>query len=74
MHLQGLAALAALLGAVAAAPSSSSYVLHERRDLEHVTKNAWVKRSVVPVGQSLPVRIGLQQSNLDVGHDILMAV
>lgn len=49
----------------------SSHVLHERR---HVPHPAFIKRSHVPVGRSLPVRIGLTQRNLDIGHDLLMEV
>jgi len=49
----------------------TEHVLHERRDTDHA---AFVKHSAVPFGRSLPVRIGLTQSNLDVGHDLLMEV
>jgi len=51
--------------------SFAGHVLHERRDVDHA---AFVKHSAVPLGRSLPVRIGLTQSNLDVGHDLLMEV
>jgi tripeptidyl-peptidase-1 len=67
MRVNGIAALAAVLGLTIAVPTS--HVLHERRDLE-VT--AYTKRSPVPVGVELPVRIGLTQRNLDSAHDLLM--
>lgn len=75
MQIKNLAVVAALVGAAVAAPAPSNYhVLHERRDLEGSWTSAWVKRSTVPVGRALPVRIGLQQSNLDIAHDLLMEV
>lgn len=48
----------------------SSYVLHERHEPEQV--DGWVRREVLEAGSTLPVRIGLRQSNVDVGHGILM--
>lgn len=63
-----------LLGAVGstAAPTSgtieSRHVLHERR--EPLT-NAWQKKEPLHRDTSLPVRIGLTQSNLDHGADLL---
>ena len=63
-----LASVAALVASTLAAPS---HVLHERRDVAHPE---FVKRSPVPIGRTLPVRIGLTQRNLDYGHDLLMEV
>lgn len=68
---------AALLGLAIAAPApshSSPHVLHERRDINGLGEAKWVKRSHVPQGRELPVRIGLTQSNLHVGDDLLMEV
>lgn len=60
-----LAALAAT--AVALPTSNAPHVLHEKREFTHPV---WVKRSEVPTGRMLPVRIGLTQSNLDRGHEM----
>ncbi|MCJ1386575.1 hypothetical protein MMC17_009701 [Xylographa soralifera] len=54
-----------------AAPWSMSYVLHEKR---HVTSPAWVKRSRVAAADILPMRVGLVQTNLEKGHDLLMDI
>jgi tripeptidyl-peptidase-1 len=70
-------ALAALLGLALAAPApaaSIAHVIHERRDLQAPGASKWIRRSHVPVGRSLPVRIGLSQQNLDIGHDLAMEV
>jgi len=67
MRVNGIAAFAALLGLTTAVPTT--HVLHEHRDVE-VT--AYTKRSPVPIGVELPVRIGLTQRNLDSAHDLLM--
>jgi tripeptidyl-peptidase-1 len=32
----------------------------------------WVKRELVDAEATIPVRIGLKQSNVDAGHDLLM--
>jgi tripeptidyl-peptidase-1 len=47
-----------------------SYTVHER----HAQSNleGWVKRELVDSEATVPVRIGLQQSNVDAGHDLLM--
>ncbi|KAJ5223919.1 hypothetical protein N7468_008461 [Penicillium chermesinum] len=63
-----------VLGAAAvalAAPTSHSYAVHERREY---IPNSWVEGKRLDGSTSLPVRIGLTQSNLDKGHDLLMAV
>jgi tripeptidyl-peptidase-1 len=48
----------------------SSHTVHER----HVPGNleGWVKRELVDAEATIPVRIGLKQSNVDAGHDLLM--
>lgn len=51
----------------------STHTVHERHSPQ-ASSAAWTKRSKVPRGTVLPMRIGLTQSNLDIGHDRLMAV
>ena len=48
----------------------TTHVLHER----HLSGNleGWVKRGLADAKSLLPMRIGLKQSNLDEGHDLLM--
>ncbi|KXX79833.1 Tripeptidyl-peptidase sed1 [Madurella mycetomatis] len=53
-------------------PTSSSHVLHERHEHSHL--EGWVKREVVDPQSTLPMRIGLRQSNVDAGHDLLMDI
>lgn len=48
----------------------SSHVLHERHEPGHV--NGWVKREAADPEWKLPVRIGLRQSNVEAGHELLM--
>ena len=71
MRFTLIAALAALTTSVAAAPSQSSHVLHERRNSP--LRN-WVKRDKLERDYVLPMRIGLTQRNLEKGHDLLMEV
>ncbi|KAJ6030884.1 hypothetical protein N7460_011150 [Penicillium canescens] len=61
--LMGLAAVSSL-----AAPTQH-YELHERRDF---IPNTWMEGKKLDGKVSLPVRIGLTQSNLDYGHELLM--
>ena len=71
MRFHVLAVVGTLAASVIAAPAPSSHVVHERRD--HVP-HAWVKWSKLAARVKLPVRIGLTQSNLDRGYDLLMEV
>lgn len=71
MQMLPIAVVAALAALATKAPSPVTRVVHEKRD--HVPK-AWVKRDRMDSSASLPVRIGLTQSNLDRGHDTLMGV
>lgn len=48
----------------------SSHILHERQ-LPHWSRT-WEKKSKVKKSALLPMRIGLQQPNLQEGHDLLM--
>jgi tripeptidyl-peptidase-1 len=47
-----------------------SHVLHERH-LPHWSSQ-WTKRAKVPGTETLPVRIGLKQSNLEAGREKLL--
>lgn len=59
-----------LASSISAAPTASSYVVHEKRDQIHRPRgNAQVKRDTV-----LPVSIALKQRNLEHGYDYLMEV
>lgn len=71
MRFHLLAVVGTLAVSVIAAPAPSSHVVHERRD--HVPYD-WVKWEKLNGRVKLPVRIGLTQSNLDRGHDLLMEV
>lgn len=66
-----LALCVASLSLVTAAPATSSHVRHEKRDA-HTTSRDIVARA--NGGMVLPVRIGMTQTNLDKGHDILMDI
>lgn len=68
MHLSVFALLGLLAVEGLAAPAVP-HVLHEKRDK---TSRAWIKRSRLEGKAKLPMRIGLTQSNLETGHDILM--
>ena len=61
----------ALAGSVAALPTSTNHAIHEKR-----SSSSWLPvEGTKPNGRILlPVRIGLTQSNLDQGHDLLMEV
>ncbi|KAI4726541.1 aorsin [Aureobasidium sp. EXF-10728] len=59
------------VAAALASPIAPSLVAHERR---HALPRGWLKTEKVPTGSILPMRIGLAQSNLKKGHDLLMDV
>ena len=61
-----IATAIALATLTTAAPTG--HVLHEKR---HSTGNQWVKRSRVPAHVTLPFKIGLTQSGLDVAEEHL---
>jgi len=50
----------------------ATHSLHERHN-KHMGEH-WSKRSRLPRKTVLPMRIGLKQTNLDAGHDRLMAM
>lgn len=59
---------AAAIGAIAV-PAPHNYELHEKREF---MPSSWVEGKKLDGSTSLPVRIGLTQSNLNHGHDLLM--
>ncbi|KAI9731285.1 MAG: Tripeptidyl-peptidase sed1 [Claussenomyces sp. TS43310] len=71
MRFSTLAAVGALVAGACALPSPVAYVAHERRD---VLPKTWARRSKLTGAESIPVRIGLTQSNLHRGYDLLMDV
>lgn len=71
MRSQSLCAFLALTAVVHGVAVPNSHVVHEKRD---VTPSRWVKREKLSPRDVLPMRIGLKQRNLDLGHDFLMEV
>lgn len=71
MRFTSFAAIAALASTALAAPAQlERHVLHEKRD----SSRNWIKRDRVDSQVTLPVRIGLVQSNLDRGYEYLNEV
>jgi tripeptidyl-peptidase-1 len=58
-----------LAAVVSLAAPTQHYELHERRD---VIPSTWTEGEKLDGKVSMPVRIGLTQSNLDYGHELLM--
>lgn len=54
---------------VLAVPKPHDYEVHERRD---ALPSSWTEGKRLDGSTILPMRIGLTQSNLDYGHDLLM--
>jgi tripeptidyl-peptidase-1 len=71
MHFFALSILGALATQAAAVPHAANHVVHERRD---AIPKSWIKRDRIDANVELPVRIGMTQSNLDKGHELLMEV
>lgn len=61
----------AVASSLAVPAPNRSHVVHERRS---ALPASWVEPRRVDGQAKLPVRIGLTQSNSDVGHDLLMDV
>lgn len=61
--------LGAAVAGVIARPAPHGYELHEKREF---IPTSWVEGKRLDGSTPLPVRIGLTQSNLDQGHDLLM--
>ncbi|KAG0651975.1 Sedolisin-A [Hyphodiscus hymeniophilus] len=71
MHFLTLATSALLLGVSVAGPRpNNGHIRHEKR----IHGNQLVKRHRAPPATILPVRIGISQTNLDVGHERLMEI
>jgi tripeptidyl-peptidase-1 len=70
MHFLGFATFALGIGLSFASPAPRNHVRHEKRALSP----NWVKRSRAAPETTLPVRIGLAQPNLHIGHDRLMEI
>lgn len=58
-----------LFAVVGGTPAPVTLVLHERRS-DH--GGPWVKKAKPHKHINIPMRIGLQQSNVNHGHDLLM--
>jgi tripeptidyl-peptidase-1 len=71
MFVLKLVAVAAIAALSNAAPAPIKHVLHEKRQ---TPSSDWVKVARIKGTAILPMRIGLTQSNLDKGHDLLMEV
>lgn len=65
VHIAVLSALAALSNA---APSQLKHVVHEMREKPSTD---WTKSARIEPSAILPVRIGLSQSNLEMGNEFL---
>jgi tripeptidyl-peptidase I len=70
MHLLGLATFILGIGLSIASPISHNSVRHEKR----AASPEWIRRTRAAPETKFPVRIGLSQSNLHLGHDRLMEV
>lgn len=73
MRLSAFTLLAAIVaGSIAApAPAPFSHVSHEKRGS---ASHGWSKRSKLGGEVSLPMRVGMKQRSLDIGHQLLMDV
>lgn len=63
--------LCSISALAATALPSQRHVVHEKRDY---TPGAWNRLHKLDASETLPVRIGLTQSNLENGYDLLMDV
>jgi hypothetical protein len=59
------------VAAITAAPTIINHVLHEERQ---TPSSDWIKGVRIEGDAILPMRIGLTQSNLEKGHELLMEV
>jgi tripeptidyl-peptidase-1 len=71
MFVLKLVAVAAIAALSNAAPAPIKHVQHGKRQ---TPSSDWVKVARIEGTAILPMRIGLTQSNLDKGHDLLMEV
>ena len=68
MFFLKIASVSALTALAVAAPSPARHVLHEKRNRPATD---WVKGSRIEGSAILPIRIGLTQSNLPNGPEVL---
>ncbi|KAK0113865.1 hypothetical protein ONS95_014107 [Cadophora gregata] len=66
-----LSAVLSFAALCCAAPSPIKHVLHEERAVE---RRDWIKGSRLEKSAVVPMKIGLTQTNLDLGYDYLMDV
>lgn len=66
-----LSAVLSIAALCSAAPSPIKHVLHEERAVE---SRDWIKGSRLEKSAIVPMKIGLTQTNLDLGYDYLMDV
>nr|POE59080.1 tripeptidyl-peptidase sed1 [Quercus suber] len=71
MYTTFVVTLGLLTAGAFAAPAPSTHVLHEKRDISSLR---WIKGDRFESDIVMPVRIGMTQSNLDLGHDHLMDI
>ncbi|OQO09603.1 hypothetical protein B0A48_05005 [Cryoendolithus antarcticus] len=71
MHLYSCLAGCILATAYAAPGAVPGHVIHERKS---EAQSSWKRAARVGPDAIIPVRIGLVQSNMDVGHDRLMSL
>lgn len=71
MRLSALVAAAACFVACSAAPANPNFALHEKRN---GAPHQWTKRSRAHVDETLPIRIGLVQSNLHKAEEYMLDV
>jgi hypothetical protein len=73
MHIRKFLILASYIGTnVYGSPLAANYVEHEHQTL-HIS-HLWEIQSKAHKDMIVPIRIGLTQSNLDKGHNLLMEV
>ena len=72
MKISLLATFGALAAVASALPASAPHVVHEKRS----STSSWTKVPEVKLNEriTLPVRIGLAESNLDSGYDLLLDI
>lgn len=71
MKVNNLLSYAAMLVLASASAIPSHYEIHEKRETLHPR---WTKRDRVESHKLFPMRIGLTQTNLDMGYEHLMDV
>lgn len=71
MRLLFLICLLGIVALIQAISIPSTHSLHEKRD---TTAKTWIKREKVARSAILPMKIGLQQSNLHLAESYLMSV